>query len=137
MGEYRKPLPDPELDSQLFWEGCKRHELILKECLSCGMHRFVSRLFCPRCQAEETRWVKGSGKGEVYTYTVMHQPYHPAFAPDLPYVVAIIELEEGVRLISNVIGCRPQEVDVGMKVEVVFDDVTDEVTLPKFKPVAT
>ncbi|MBI4641644.1 MAG: Zn-ribbon domain-containing OB-fold protein [Candidatus Tectomicrobia bacterium] len=136
MGEYRKPLPTPDLDSQLFWEGCRRHELILKECLNCGAHRFVSRLLCPHCHSEETRWVKANGKGEVYTYTVMHQPYHPAFAPDLPYVVAMIELEEGVKLISNVIGCRPQEVKVGMKVEVVFDDVTDEVTLPKFRPVA-
>jgi uncharacterized OB-fold protein len=82
----------------------------------------------------DSEWVKLSGKGEVYSFIIVHRRYHPAFAADIPYVVAIIEVEEGLRMLSNVIGCKPDAVRIGMPVEVSFEDVSPEFALPKFKP---
>lgn len=82
----------------------------------------------------ELEWQKASGKGEIYTYSVLYRPASPAFTDDVPYVVAIVELEEGVRIESNIVQCPVEQVRIGMKVEVVFEDLSDEVSLPKFKP---
>jgi len=81
-------------------------------------------------------WVRASGRGKVYTWVLIYQRYHPAFAEDIPYNVTMVELEEGPRLITNIVDCRDEDIRLGMEVEVVFEDVTDEVTLPKFKPVS-
>jgi hypothetical protein len=91
---------------------------------------------CPNCGSWNAEWARLSGKGKVYTYVVAHQPFHPAFASDAPYAVAIVELEEGVRLMSNIVDCEPDDMYIGMPVEVVYDDVTEEVTLPRFKKAA-
>jgi len=88
---------------------------------------------CPNCGSWNAEWAEVSGKGKVYTYIVAHQPFHPAFVDDVPYAVVIVELEEGVRLVSNVVDCRPEDIYIGMPVEVVFDDVTEKVTLPRFR----
>jgi hypothetical protein len=83
-----------------------------------------------------SEWVRVSGRGRVYTWVVIHQRYHPGFAGELPYNVAIVELEEGPRLITNIVGCKNEDLRIGMEVEVIFDDATDEITLPKFKSVS-
>jgi uncharacterized OB-fold protein len=132
--EYRKPLPVPSELSRPFWEACRRHELLVQRCLSCGTVRFPPAILCPECLSEEAEWKKSSGKGKVFSFVVFHRLYHPGFEGELPYTVALIELEEGARLISNVVGCPPVEVACDMPVEVVFEDVTPEVTLPKFRP---
>ncbi len=90
---------------------------------------------CPNCGSWNAEWAKVSGRGKVYTYIVAVQPFHPAFSGDVPYAVAIVELEEGVRMVSNIMDCGPDDIYIGMPVEVVYDDVTEEVTLPKFKKV--
>lgn len=130
---YKKPLPGPTLESKEFWEGCKRHELLIQRCRDCGSYRHYPRLLCPKCNSENTEWVKVSGKGQVYTWAVAVQPFHPGFAEDVPYAMVIVELEEGVRLMTNIMDSRPEDLYIGMPVKVVFDDVTEEVTLPKFK----
>jgi len=134
MADYKRPLPIPNQDTKEFWDGCKNHELRIQKCLNCSRYRFEPSFICPWCMSLNTEWVKVSGKGSVYSFVVYRQPSEPAFADMVPYVVALIELEGiGVRMISNIIDCQPEEVKIGMKVEVVFDDVTEKVTLPKFR----
>lgn len=132
--EYAKPLPRVTEDNRPFWEALKRHELIFQQCSSCGKFRNPSSIICPHCHSLEHSWQKVSGKGKVFTFTVFHQVYHPGFAKEVPYNVAIVELDEGVRLMSNVIGVSNDEIRCEMPVQVVFEDITPEFTLPKFRP---
>lgn len=134
MSGYQKPIPMPDQDTQPYWEAAKRHELLLQRCLDCGQYRFYPRIVCPQCMSDKTEWVKASGRGEVYSFTITYRPPSPAFAADVPYVVAIIELQEGVRMMSNIVGCDPHEVKIGMPVEVVFEDISEDIALPKFRP---
>ncbi|MGH7964418.1 MAG: Zn-ribbon domain-containing OB-fold protein [Candidatus Binatia bacterium] len=134
MADYKKPLPRPTAGSMPFWEAAKRHELQLQRCGSCGAHVFYPREVCPECLSSDLKWVKVSGKGTVYSYTIAQAPTHPAFAEDVPYVVAIVELAEGPHVTTNVTGCKPDAVRIGMPVVATFDDVTPEVTLVKFTP---
>ena len=135
--EYKKPLPQPSSDSQPFWDATKEHRLLYQRCRACGTRVFYPRDICPgpNCFGVGTlEWVESTGKGWVYAFTISYQPAHPAFADDVPYVLAIIELDEGYRLHRNIVGIPPDHVEIGMRVEVVWDDVTPEVTLPKFQP---
>jgi uncharacterized OB-fold protein len=131
--EYAKPLPEITEDNRRFWEGCKRHELLLQKCAECGRLRHASPT-CPECWTAEHRWVRASGTGEVYTWIVVHQRYSRAFEEDLPYNVAIVELTEGPRMVTNLVGIPNEEIHPGLPVQVDWDDVTDEITLPKFRP---
>ncbi len=133
MTEYQKPLPLPTQDTREYWEGCRRHELLIQRCRKCGTFRFYPRPMCPDCNSLESEWIKAGGKGRVYSWTVAVRQFHPAF--EVPYVIAIVELEEGVRMTTNVVNCPLEELSVGMPVEVVFEDVTEEVSLPKFRPI--
>ena len=132
--KYKKPLPRVDEESKGFWEACQRHELYVQRCRGCGAFRQYPRAVCPTCLSSDTDWVLSSGRGTVYTYTVTYQNLAPGFREELPYVMAYVELDEGVRLLSNIVGCAPDALRIGMPVEVVFEDVTAEVTLPKFKP---
>lgn len=134
MTEYAKPLPFISEETRPFWDALHRHELRIPRCRQCRKYFFYPRSFCPFCLSDEIEWIKVSGKGKVYSYTVSYRAPSTGFAADVPYVFAIIELEEGVRLTSNVVGCLPEDVRIDMAVEVVFDDVTPEVTLAKFQP---
>lgn len=133
MADYGKPLPQVRRETRGFWEGCKRHELLIQRCEDCGTYRHYPRPMCACCGSWNVEWAKATGKGRVYSYIVTHQLFHPAFFDDVPYAVVIVELEEGVRMVSNIVDCGPDEVYIGMPVEVVFDDVTEEVTLPRFR----
>ena len=136
MIEYAKPLPQPTAETKPFWEGCRRHELLIPKCPACGARWFPPAALCPECWNEHPIAEPVNGRGTVYSYAIYHRLYHPAFKEDIPYLVAIIELDEGPRMMSNLIGCAPEQARVGMPVEVVFEDVTGEVTLYKFRPVA-
>jgi len=133
--EYKKPLPVLDSDTAKFWEGCKRHELLMQRCDQCKSYRYPPRSICPKCFSLNARWDKVSGRGEVYTFTVARVPLSPEWVPDIPYVIGVIQLNEGVRIVSNIVGCKIEDIKIGMTVEVSFDDVTDKITLPKFKPV--
>jgi uncharacterized OB-fold protein len=135
--EYKKPLPTPSAVSRPFWDAAKEHRLVYQRCRVCGTRVFYPRDVCPgpECFGINTLdWAEASGKGWVYAHTISYQPAHPAFADDVPYVFAIVELDEGVRMNTNVVNVDPKEVRIGMRVEVVWDDVTAEFTLPKFQP---
>jgi len=129
-----KPLPQVNPDTQPFWDGCKEHELRFQKCLDCGHVRWPPSMICPECHASQTEWITARGKGAVYTYAVYHRAFHPAFKDDLPYVTAVVELEEGLHLLTNIIGCNPDSVRCDMPVEVAWEDVTDAFSLPKFRP---
>ena len=132
---YQKPLPRPNPDTKPFWDGCKNHQLRFQKCITCGHVRWPAAIICPDCHAKETDWITSAGKGKVYSFTVYHQAFHPAFENDIPYVTAIIELDEGPHLLSNIVGCAPDAVQCDMPVEVTWEDVDAEFSLPKFKPI--
>ena len=132
---YDKPLPRPNPDTEPFWEACKKHELFFQKCSGCKHVRWPASIICPACYSRETEWIRASGKGAVYTYTVYHHAFHPAFEKDIPYVTAIIRLEEGPHFLSNIVGCDPESVYCDMPVEVTWEDVDETFSLPKFKPV--
>ena len=134
MASYVKPLPIINEETKPYWEYCQKHELRMQKCTQCGHIRFPISILCPQCHSMDSQWEKLSGKGSIYSYTVYRVAYHPAFKNDIPYVVAIIQLDEGPRMESNIIGCKPENVKIEMRVEVSFEDVTAEVSLPKFKP---
>jgi hypothetical protein len=136
--DYMKPLPSPDLDTQPFWDYCKQHELRAQRCSDCGTFRWPPRGLCPQCHSWDFEWVKLPGTGRVYSFVVPHYVAVPAFLLDAPYVIAHITIDDTddrVRLTSNVMGCPWEDVRVGMAVQVVFEDVTPEFTLPKFQPV--
>ncbi len=132
--KYVKPLPHIDEESRPFWEALKRHELYLQRCRDCGDVRFHPRAQCTQCLSPRTEWVKSSGRGKVYTFTATHQNQAPGWRESLPYIMSWVELDEGVKLLTNLIDCRPEDVKIGMPVEVVYEDVTPQVTLAKFRP---
>jgi hypothetical protein len=134
MTTYAKPLPKQTAESEPFWQAAREHRLLIQQCTNCDTYIFYPRVLCPQCSAIELKWVQVGGKGTVYSYTVIRRPAVPSFAQDIPYVFAIVELEEGPRMATNIINCRPEEVRIGLPIEVSFDDVTPEVTLVKFQP---
>jgi len=121
-------------DNSQYWEYCRKHELRMQQCKNCGFIRFPASILCPSCHSMDAEWVKMSGKGKVYSYIVFRQAYDPSYKDDIPYIVAIVQLDEGPRMESNLIGIDPEKVKIDMPVELFFDDVTDDVSLPKFKP---
>ena len=135
MENYLKPLPIIDDDNRSYWEYCKNHELRMQKCRDCGYIRFPSSILCPRCHSMDADWIKLSGRGKIYSFVIYRAPYHPSYTDDIPYTVAIIQLDEGPRMESNIIDCKVEDIRIDMPVEVYFDDVTDEVSLPKFRPV--
>ncbi|MDP6605332.1 MAG: Zn-ribbon domain-containing OB-fold protein [Dehalococcoidia bacterium] len=129
------PLPVPDEESAPFWEYCRNGELRVQRCGQCGAFRHPPRAMCRDCGSMESEWAAVSGRGTVYSYAVTHQPVHPAFVDLVPHAAVLIELEEGVRLTSNVVDCAPDEIEIGMAVEVAFEQVNEEITLPKFRRV--
>ena len=129
------PVPDP--DTEPYWEGVRRRELRLPRCGSCGTLWFPPSASCPACSAFDHEWVPVAGTGEIVTYTVIHRAPGPAFAARTPYVVAIIQLAEGPRLLTNVVECSPSEVSIGMRVEVTFEEIAPDAVVPQFRPRAS
>jgi uncharacterized OB-fold protein len=133
---YEKPLPVINEDNAVYWEYCRKHELRMQKCSHCGHIRFPASILCPECHSMDSEWTKLSGKGKVYSYIIYRLAYHPSYKDDIPYTVGIIHLDEGPRLESNITGCQPEDIQIDMPVQVYFDDVTEDISLPKFRPVA-
>ncbi|MDR7551332.1 MAG: Zn-ribbon domain-containing OB-fold protein [Armatimonadota bacterium] len=131
----RRLLPQPSPLTAPFWQAARRRELLVQRCCACAGFVFYPRWNCPHCGARDLEWVRVSGRGTVYTYTVARRPTHPAFADRVPYVIAIVELEEGPRMTTNIVGCDPDTVRIGMPVEAVFEDMSEDITLVMFRPV--
>jgi uncharacterized protein len=129
-----KPIPVPTEETRPYWEGCKRHELRIQRCAACGNHQFYPRLYCHKCFNDQVEWITASGRAKVLSFTIVRRPPSPAFKSEVPYVVALVTLDEGPTMMTNIIGCPPDHVMIGMPVKVNFDDWTDEISIPKFRP---
>ena len=130
---YEKPLPTVDPESAPYWSALKENRLILKHCRDCGRHHFYPRALCPHCHSDALEWSDARGTGSIYSFTVARRPAGPAFKADAPYVVAVVELDEGARMMTNIVTDDVESIRIGQRVAVTFDAVTDEITLPKFK----
>ena len=131
---YEKPLPIIDAESRPFWQAARERRLAIMRCGDCGRHFFYPRELCPHCHSSAVAWVTASGRGTIYTFTIARRPAGPAFKPDVPYVVALVELEEGPRVMTNIVTSDVDGVRIGQSVTATFEDATDEVTLIKFAP---
>jgi hypothetical protein len=131
--EHPVPIPPIIWDNMGYWEGINRHELVFQRCKECGTWRHPPRPVCPKCRSFEKEWAPSTGKGTVYSWVTYQESPHPGFKA--PYSVVLLEMEEGVRLVSNMVDIKPEEVSIGMPVEVVFEDIAEGLTLPKFRKV--
>lgn len=120
-----------------FYEGARQGRLIIQKCDQCGTLRFPATELCSSCLSTRSRWVPVSGRGEIYSFNIMHQVYHPGFAAEVPYAVVVVQLEEGCKFISNLLGVKPHDIKIGMPVEVTFEKLSEDVTIPKFRPRST
>lgn len=130
-----KPLPRVDEETKGYWEACRRHELYVQQCRACLTRRHYPRAVCPKCLSSDTEWLRCAGTGTVYTFTVTHQNQAPGFRDEVPYVLAYVELDEGPRLLTNIVQCPVDAVHIGQRVTVVFEDVSDEIAIPRFRPV--
>ena len=136
MADYKKPLPQPDPVTQPFWDSLKQHAMQIQRCNDTGKFFFYPRGLSPFTLSDNISWETVSGRGTVHAFSIVYNQRAPGFAEEVPYVVAMVELEEGPRMMTNLINVEPdpEHVKIGMPVEIVYDDVTDEITLPKFKP---
>jgi uncharacterized OB-fold protein len=134
MASVSKPVPAITPEMAEFFEGARRGQLMVQKCESCGELSFPAHEICSNCLGTRSSWVPVSGRGEIYSYNVMHQVYHPGFAAEVPYAVVVVKLAEGPKIVSNLVGVSPREIRIGMPVEVTFEKMSDEVMLPKFRP---
>lgn len=127
-----KPLPRASAESLPYWESAKQHKLLMQHCRACGQFWFPPSARCHHCLSGDFTWDEVSGEGRIYSFVVYHRLYHPAFERDLPYVVAIVELREGPRLLTNIVGVHWKDVRCDAPVKIVFDDDPRGITIPKF-----
>ena len=133
-----KPKPIPDAASQRFFDGAKEGRLMIQRCTDCGASRFVARTRCDMCRSLNHEWIAASGKATIVSFAVMHQRYHPGFYDELPYPLAVVELEEGPRLISSLVNVGGVTLKAGLALKPVFETVYEEagevIVLPKFTP---
>ena len=132
MAEYRKPIPKPTPETQDFWDGTKAGELRLQRCNECSHVYFPPRPFCSKCASRNVSSFKASGKGTLHTFTVIHYPQFPGY--EFPIIAALVDLEEGTRLMSSLVGCQPARVQIGMKLVGEIQRDEDGFALPVFRP---
>lgn len=125
-----RPLPQPTAISKPFWDACRERRLTIQRCQACARYVFIPQAFCPRCLRRSLAWVQAAGTGSVVTYTVVWRPQTPAF--EVPYVIAVVRLDEGVEMMTNLVDVEPDQVSIGARVRVVFADVAEHLALPFF-----
>ena len=130
------PLPQPSVETRAFWDAVQQRRLVMPRCEVCGRLTFPPTVACPHCGASAFAWTDVSGRGTVYSFVVYHRVYHPAFKDKVPYVLAVIALDEGPRMVSNVVGIPTGDVRCEMPVRVVYEEVRDGFLIPKFEPVS-
>ena len=134
MTAMRFDLPHPDLETQPFWDATREGRLLIKRCNACTKTYFYPRPFCPHCWSEDVEWLEASGKATLYTWSVVHRNDLPPFPERVPYVAAIVDLAEGPRMMTNVVECEFEALEVGMALEAVFHPTSDEVTIVQFRP---
>lgn len=133
MAELQKPLPKVDNDSSAFWQGASRGQLVLPKCEDCGRTHYYPRAICPYCHSLKLKPTPLSGNGRIYSYTVQRQPAGAEFAEDVPYVVALVDLDEGPRMLARIQVDSPDRVAIGQRVRVTFAEAGDEMKFPFFK----
>jgi uncharacterized OB-fold protein len=128
-----KFLPSPQPGTKPYWEGCKQHQLLLQKCGDCGRFQFYPRTICTSCSANTLDWVASSGAGTVVSWTIVRHPESEAYADDVPYVIALIKLQEGPTMMSQIIDSDVDSIRSGLAVNVSFQDWTDEISMPVFR----
>ena len=133
---YKKPVPVPQGESDFYWDKAKEEELWLRKCNECQEAFFYPRDISPCCFSKDTSWIQASGKAYLFTYGIVQRAPHPGFVDDVPFVTAIVQLEEGPKMATNIVmnDPTPEKLQIDMPLKVVFESITDEITLPKFKP---
>ena len=134
MPEWNKPLPSIVGETKPYWDSCKRGELVIQKCDNCQEYQFYPRGICAHCWSNDIKWIKATGKGTVWSYTITHQNRTLGFAHDVPYVLALVQLDEGVKMFTNIVECDPNIVTIGMAVEVIFVQANNQISVPYFKP---
>lgn len=129
-----RPIPKLRGEEQVYFSEAKAGRLVYQFCMDCGTNIFYPRSVCTSCMSESLEYRPSSGKGVIYSFTTLHLPGHPAFKDEVPYTVVLVTLEEGVRVLADLADCGPDEVHVDMPVEVFFEDVNEEFTVPRFRP---
>lgn len=129
-----KPVPQVDEASQPYFDAAKRGELAIRRCAECGEYSEPAAFSCYKCASLDLEWAIAKGTGKLHTFGLMHQMYHPAWADEMPYNIAVVELSEGPRITTNIVGCGNDELKIGMPVEATFDPVSDEVSLVRFRP---
>jgi uncharacterized OB-fold protein len=130
-----RPAPVVTDDSQTFWEAASDHRLVAQRCSACGRFRHPPRPMCPECHSIDDDTVELSGTGTVYSYAILHHPQHPAFS--YPVVAVLVDLDEGVRIVSNLVGVGPGDVAIGMRVRVTFEATEHDMAVPVFEPIGS
>jgi uncharacterized OB-fold protein len=130
----RFDLPTPDYDTDEFWDGCREGVLRIRRCNACGAFHFYPRPFCPRCWSGDVEWVEASGHARLYTYSVVYSNDLPPWPERVPYVAAVVELDEGPRMMTNVEGCAFDDLAIGMPLVVDFKDIADDTTVAVFRP---
>lgn len=133
MSDLPTPKPDITPETEEFWDATTDRELLLRRCPDCKTVYHYPRTLCPNCLNDDTEWIEASGNGVVYSYTVIRQT-RGEYSDSTPYILAYVELEEGPRIMTNIVSCDPDDVTVGQKVTVIFDDVDEDVALYRFTP---
>jgi uncharacterized protein len=134
VSNVRFDLPTPDESTEPYWAAARDGKLLVKRCRDCGQAHFYPRPFCPKCWSENVEWEEASGRGTLYTWSVVHVNDLPPFGQRVPYVAAIVDLDEGPRVMTNVVDCEFDQLRVGMPLTVVFQPETDDVTLARFRP---
>ena len=133
------PVPAFEIDTAAFWDGCKQHTLMIQRCKRCGTYRHAPAPVCHECHSFEHEFVESQGIGEVYTYSIIQHPVHPATKAAVPYNTVVVQLLDcgGAKIVSNLIEANNDDIKIGMRVQVAWEDVTPEIALPRFRPLAS
>ena len=136
MAAPRFDIPTPDMETQPFWDGCKEGKFLVRHCNVCNEDHFYPRPFCPKCWGDDVEWKEATGRGTLYTYSIVVQNDLPPFNERVPYVAAVVELEEGPRVMTNIEGTPHDELRVGMPVTVGFRPLDDEITIAIFRAAA-
>jgi uncharacterized OB-fold protein len=129
-----KNFPQPTVETAPYWEGCRHEKLLLQQCTACGHFQFYPRLICTACMSDQLNWKQSGGGGHIVSFSVVRRAISAAYADEVPYVVALVELEEGPTMMSNLVDCAPEDACIGMQVQVIFDKWSEDITVPKFRP---
>jgi uncharacterized OB-fold protein len=134
MTAMRFDIPSPDLETQPFWDGCKEGRFLIRHCNACGEDHFYPRPFCPTCWSDDVAWKEASGRATLYTFSIVHQNDLPPFGERVPYVAAIVDLEEGPRVMTNIEGVEHDALRIGMPLVVDYKPISDDVTIAIFRP---